>query len=170
MSSLCLLSQTISPSVRTTPRTFLFPSIRSATFHSATCLRRAQLFPKPLCIYMSTPRPPLARMRFVRWGRVYGGLRTFTQLKEERRRKGKDERKRMRRGRKERTVYAGCNATTRAACNAVVESLKSALHSQDKKRWRERADGRVRGNWGRRMATRRQESETAREPGVDELC
>lgn len=60
----------------------------------------------------------------------------------EKERKGKDKRKRTRRKGKA-PACAGCNATAAmlAGCNAVVESPKSAMHSQER-RETERRSGR----------------------------
>jgi len=84
---LCSLSRTPPRTLSVHPAAdsaegLLFPSARSATFRSAICSHRAQLFLKPLCIYMSAPRPPSAGAHSVQRD-ASGGPRARTEEENE---------------------------------------------------------------------------------------
>lgn len=161
-SSLRSLSCTVSPPCTNDPQTLLFLSTRSTTFRSAICSHRAQLFPKPLCIYMSTLRPPSARVHSVQRDASEGlHTRLPGQAYEERRemrvkeRTGKDTAE----GENLLHTYDECNATTaQATCNTtLVESPVSTLQRKSER-------GRKRKGWeGRRKDQERRKNADKKE-------
>lgn len=152
------------------PRTLLFPFIRS-TFRSAICSHRAQLFLKPLCIYMSASRPLSARERDTRrelYIHLSGhkGKEKDIKREDEYRRKDMIETKE-----KAWDIYQIDTTRMQAGCNAVIESPKSTRKTERTETEGLREPRREKG-----MPARRQESATARKRererglGVDELC